>query len=394
MASSTGQSPHSQVQAQPHDRMTAFGASSSNQPAGHVDTYDPARISQWAAHSATGPPVVPNYGAHDQCNFTYGSDMLSANMASQMPSQFPGSQSGDPNAFHSVPLPGVYGPGTTYNESSTSSAEADFARLGMDHEMAPDPGFGFPSALNGDHYSNVLSSSIDDRSFSTFSPGELPSFDPAEANPPFVIGNGNNGLSLSLPWEASGFDVAQPLEWSPASGLTPSSSSMQSSHSFLGHQPDTPVSAMAYDGVYAVNPRGPLDGDSGMIPPFSLGEAVVPQPSIGFVDPERFAPTTDNLVSFQSDAMPSTIRPSENFQRAPLSMDMWASNDTANQSYGLPVAYNGFDGSRRSSEGEVKNARDHVFYKATTKDDSMYHCPYIATEKCTHKPDKLKCNYE
>lgn len=74
-------------------------------------------------------------------------------------------------------------------------------------------------------------------------------------------------------------------------------------------------------------------------------------------------------------------------------MEMWAGQELAIPAYGLPL-YNGFDGSRRSSEGEPKSARDHAFYKASAKEDGLFHCPYAVTENCAHKAEKLKCNYE
>jgi hypothetical protein len=48
---------------------------------------------------------------------------------------------------------------------------------------------------------------------------------------------------------------------------------------------------------------------------------------------------------------------------------------------------------RHSNEGE--SARDHPLYRtATTQADGLYHCPWEGESNCTHKPEKLKCNYE
>ena len=49
---------------------------------------------------------------------------------------------------------------------------------------------------------------------------------------------------------------------------------------------------------------------------------------------------------------------------------------------------------RRLSEGETTTAREHRYYQVGPGVDGLYHCPYAATEGCTHKPEKLKCNYE
>lgn len=45
-------------------------------------------------------------------------------------------------------------------------------------------------------------------------------------------------------------------------------------------------------------------------------------------------------------------------------------------------------------EAENKLARAHPLYQATTQSDDLYHCPFEGQSGCTHKPTKLKCNYE
>ena len=377
---------HDGAQARYQNEFTASGSASSKAASGQMNSYDPARISQWAIHSATGPSFMPEYEAQEEGSIGHGNDNLQDSISSQMPTQFPVSQS---NAYHASNSHALYGPGMTYNESSTASAGANFAGLAMDSEILPGPGLGFTSALCGDSYSNGLASSIDDHVYSPFAAEDV-HFDPA--HPSMMLGNNDNGFTLSSPWASAGASMTQPLEWSPASGLTPSSSSMQSSNSLLGHQPDTPVSALSYDGMFTTSHNGPLDVEHGMVPPFSLGEIGTPQTSMGYMDPERFAPSVD-ILELQPNVTFSTIRPHQNLQRAPLPMDMWTGYNTTGQAYGLPLALGGVDGSRRSSEGEVKTARDHAFYKAQPK-DGLYYCPYATTENCTHRPEKLKCNYE
>ena len=47
------------------------------------------------------------------------------------------------------------------------------------------------------------------------------------------------------------------------------------------------------------------------------------------------------------------------------------------------------------SEGvEGKLARTHSLYQAQPKEEDFYHCPNEGQPGCTHKPTKLKCNYE
>jgi len=60
-----------------------------------------------------------------------------------------------------------------------------------------------------------------------------------------------------------------------------------------------------------------------------------------------------------------------------------------NDEFALPSPY----GRRPSSEGE--SARDHPLYKnAFPQADGLFHCPWEGTSGCTHKPEKLKCNYD
>ncbi|KAJ2893923.1 C2H2 transcription factor [Zalerion maritima] len=64
---------------------------------------------------------------------------------------------------------------------------------------------------------------------------------------------------------------------------------------------------------------------------------------------------------------------------------------TVPDDFALPPAF----GSRRpSSDGET--ARDHPLYKKAypNQADGLYHCPWEGSSGCTHKPEKLKCNYD
>ena len=49
----------------------------------------------------------------------------------------------------------------------------------------------------------------------------------------------------------------------------------------------------------------------------------------------------------------------------------------------------------RTSQEIDNTARDHPLYQnVTPKADGLYHCPWEGEDSCTHKPEKLKCNYE
>ena len=77
-------------------------------------------------------------------------------------------------------------------------------------------------------------------------------------------------------------------------------------------------------------------------------------------------------------------------------MDAWATYPS--QAYGNRT-YPGPHVSRRNSNDEVPlavtlAARSDYRYNLPKQADDMYHCPFEATEECSHKPEKLKCNYE
>ncbi|XEU97066.1 hypothetical protein FSHL1_002352 [Fusarium sambucinum] len=57
-------------------------------------------------------------------------------------------------------------------------------------------------------------------------------------------------------------------------------------------------------------------------------------------------------------------------------------------------AASAFTGPRRqNSDGE--SARDHDLYKkAAPFEDGLYHCPWEGQPSCSHRPEKLKCNYD
>lgn len=50
---------------------------------------------------------------------------------------------------------------------------------------------------------------------------------------------------------------------------------------------------------------------------------------------------------------------------------------------------------RRVSTDADNTARDHPLYQnAAVMNDGLYHCPWEGDNSCSHRPEKLKCNYE
>ena len=74
-------------------------------------------------------------------------------------------------------------------------------------------------------------------------------------------------------------------------------------------------------------------------------------------------------------------------------------SDLAARNQRFPGASEGSDQSMRfvgRSNLDVDNtARDHPYYQnVSVQADGLYHCPWEGQEGCSHKPEKLKCNYE
>ena len=247
------------------------------------------------------------------------------------------------------------------------------------------------------HYTS--SASVNDLAYQTMTTGGLFS-DPPELHPPMVLSNNDGGYAFAAEWDhqvmyqENGVGVSQPLEYSPASGLAPSTGSSYSQHSYLGKLPDTPVSMDLHED-WPIGETGPINGDHENFPHFNVGSAMQIQPPLSLpADSERFAFQINDNDLVPSDFPPSTIRPSNFFQRTPLSMDAWVGPEMMDPAYGFS-SYSGMDGSRRSSDGEAgRNARENPLYKAVPKEDGLYHCPFAATEGCSKTPEKLKCNYE
>ena len=95
----------------------------------------------------------------------------------------------------------------------------------------------------------------------------------------------------------------------------------------------------------------------------------------------------------------STLRPShglpQGFQRTQLSnLPFWQHQEQGPHVATVPGPMDIFPNRRLSGENDNTNARRNELYQIGPQNDGLYHCPFEVTEKCTHKPEKLKCNYE
>lgn len=360
----------------PHGQIPAGQSSSminSNQRA-----CDTARISQWMAASSTGPEY-PAYGP--SCT-TYASDMALTSVAPSAPGAFPVPYTDDFQfSSYNLPLEQAYVPDRSFDET------CQFSRM----NISQDVGQGLNMATYYDNQNPMRSTDTSIKSYGLPAGNEFT----MDSHSPVVIGNNINGYDSNTNWnlqavhDVSGSNTmvnSQPTDWTSAMTMTPSTSSLPSEHSFLSQQPDTPVSAIMLDGNWTAA-SGSLDENLGMAPPFTIGDAQMQ--SAVYYDEQRLA--FFSTSSFVPDPHRSTIRQSQSQPRAPLNMEMFSAQDS--ETYGLPQCPT-MDGSRRGSDSENRNARDHPYYKVDAQKDGLYHCPFATSDDCTHKPEKLKCNYE
>lgn len=381
---------------------SSFGLGASTVRPNHRN-YTPDRTAQWAANSATNSDstagqIFPGYDST-----SYRNDMP----VTSVPHETSGAFSFPPSDMIQAPsqlfsMYQCYGVEETYHDMGATSAGSHFPGMDIAFEMPQGHAFDMTQFIQGEQrYTTATNnSSVNNLAYQTMTTGGfLPS--PAEIHPPMVLGNNDGGYALPAEWDHqvmyqdNAMGVSQPLEYSPASGLAPSMSSSYSQHSFLGHLPDTPVSMDLHED-WPIGESGPVNESFSH---FSAGGTTstmqIQRPFDLPVDSERFAfQISDHLLLSSSDFPLSTIRPSNSFQRTPLSMDAWIGPEMMDPAFGFS-SYPGLDGSRRSSDGEAgRNARENPLYKAVPQEDGLYHCPFAVTDGCSKSPEKLKCNYE
>ena len=359
-------------------------------------TCDPDRIAQWAANSATNTESATGHGFPGYDNICYGNEMPVTSVAHETSGAFPF----PPSDLIQAPSPflSMYqscGVEETYHDMGATSAGSHFPGTDVVFEMPQGHAFDMTQLIQGEQrFTN--SSFANNLAYQTMTAGVFFPV-PAELHPPMVLGNNDIGYALPAEWDHqvmyqdNAVGVSQPLEYSPTSGLAPSMSSSYSQQSFLGQLPDTPVSMDLHEDW----PLGEPGSMNENFPHFNAGSTMQVQPPFDLsADPERFAFQINHNDFSPSDFPLSTIRPSNSFQRTPISMDAWVGPEMMDPAYGFP-SYSGMDGSRRSSDGEAgRSAREDPLYKAVPQEDGLYHCPYAATGGCSKSPEKLKCNYE
>lgn len=347
---------------------------------------DPVSVRQWAAE--TDPNASVDFTEHGLQDASYGADAPNPCYASQYPGTFPVSC---PGVSH-VPFPVTNGfQGEDFSAACTYPDPSGVAQnfgdaLGLETYCGSD-------ALRNYEAWSYPTPTAEDMTYSTSTMSCLPYSGDGSAEPRFS--DWSTGLFLPGDETSRGdfMGGSQPLAWSPVLATDLSVSSSYSRSSYIPVQINTPLSPVAQEADWPMDlPTGPEE--TGFYPAFSLGE---PSQAAAYPtkhqDPMRWV---HNFISkFNTDDLRSTVKPSRSFQRAPLpGMDLWTQEDSQNQAHNSP-AFVDLTQTRRSSDVETTTtAREHPLYQVGPKEDGLYHCPFAGSEDCSHKPEKLKCNYE
>ena len=387
-----------------HDEQHLFRSTASMTSSDHRTFFnDPAQVRQWAANSATGSDTIMDAPGYGNCSAGYGVDPSMTTVATQNPGSVSVlcSDVSQISFQHLTHMPETNGAGMNYNAFSPTTAGNTTSPI--------DSGLGFHPFQ--DIEGNV--GSLDEQyprdfwQFPTTATDDGMFTNQAASNPLAVEGHkSDSGYRSGWPMTpvqagdeilSSGVPcTSYPMACSPLSAVDQSVSSSFSHSSFLGPQPNTPISPEFHESTWSTELPGTIE-ENAMFPAFTIGDSMEgPFPSERAneqVDMLRFVGHATS-PSCLSDVSCSTLKAPRPFQRAPISnIEMWPQPEAMNQE---PMAspFMELSCQRRSSEGEATTAREHPLYQVGPSDDGLYHCPFAGKEDCSHKPEKLKCNYE
>lgn len=339
----------------------------------HRTFFNSSKVKQWVDNSASGSDSFPQTAPYDQPGVLNGDDSSLPGAAPKLPGSLSLSHStvSHVSLQHSSQFAGPNGPLLSLNEPCAT----------QDAEPSLEPPHGFDTASK--NVSKDLwpyQTPVDDGSF----------FSNSAAVHPTGLNDEYGFFSEWTPAPVDDFLCApvqcasQSVGWSHLLVIDPSVSSSYSQSSMFVPQPNTPLSpATQADGWCAIQ-RGNLEEERGVYPHFSLGDEVqLPSPLPVYTDGSldtRFVQHL-NYDLIRSDKLYSTLKPARVSQSVPIShVEYYMATPVPNE--------------RKSNEGETMTPREHPLYHVGPGDDGLYHCPFAGSEDCTHKAEKLKCNYE
>ena len=266
---------------------------------------DPAQVRQWAASSATGFAPFEDHTFQQQFNANLSSETMMTRTESHIPGSFPMSRS-HVSPFSIPQATQMFDTGlrTSYNELCVPNAgnSMDGLPTGLSATQ--------PACLSGEV--NFPGGQYQDGSWSYPTPSAEDMMYPNSAAMPGTFMDAwpqvacQPGQELPNP----GFPcTSNPISWSPLSAIDPSVSSSHSQSSYVGPQPDTPLSQAFHDGTWSSDQQGNLDPEHGAYQGFSIGESLQLPSPVEFIDQHsdalRFVSLYATKHSVYSNTLPA-----------------------------------------------------------------------------------------
>lgn len=336
--------------------------------------FNTSKVEQWVANSVSGSDSFVQLAPYDQSGLLTGNHPSLSGVGAEIPGSFSISHStlSHVSLQHSAQFAGPDGPLISYNEPCTVTVAEPCPEIS--------PGFEPEDA-------DILRDL-----WPYHAPLDEDSFYSNSAAVHATTGNEDFGLcSEWTPAPAEDFlhapvtGAPQTAGWSSLLVVDPSESSYSQS-SMLVPQPNTPLSPATQDDGWCAAQRGNPEDESRVYPQLSLREHVqLPSPPLytdGTLDMRFVSYLRTDFT--QSDELYSILKPARVLQSVSTShSETWPNNNATTT---VP-------NQRRPIEGEMA-PREHKLYHVGPGENGLYYCPFAGSDDCTHKPEKLKCNYE
>ncbi|MCJ1398539.1 hypothetical protein MMC11_001739 [Xylographa trunciseda] len=363
---------------------------------------DPQNVHQWAVSSANGSAQGTDGVYAEYSNVTYGNGGCYNASGTGRDMSYPrGSQSStfvvlppDPSTMDATSVPQTNPDGHHKARSKVMASLETEAR--------------FPSS----DFIDVKNSMVQFPNCETWVPGEIACHSSLfHADLPLDICADNYQCIASDYLEENPFPPTWPMEqsymeercsdglvmdpsepWSPSAvTMDLSISSSYSQGSYGMHYDGSPPSHDSLEDLSQIVPQGwstsPPEIDVQTHFPYSVGSFENSSEAIRFVSPTSL--DVSILITLHS-----TIRPVGTGQRQCLtSAVFFPEQDPIHYLQNMETPLEESNVRTHSNGEEAKcNARRDRLYKLGPKKDGLYHCPFATN--CSHKPDKLKCNYD
>lgn len=240
----------------------------------HRTFFNPSKVEQWVANSASGPDAFLQFASYDQAAGINGSDPSLSGAVPEIPGCFSVSRStvSHVSLQHSAQIAGPNGSLMNYDDMCTANAASRI-----------DSNLEFPQGVEFDGGVDFLGEQYQHDLWSYQAPVDE---DSLFSNPAAVHSKGiNNESGLCSEWPPAPFQAgdellsapipcaSQSAAWSPLL-VDPSVSSSYSQSSLLVPQPNTPLSPATQEDTWCATQRGNLEEETGLYPQFSIGDAV------------------------------------------------------------------------------------------------------------------------